>query len=283
MRQTWMLRTALATAGTMGLWMAYTQGPPPDNLVLEKISDQLYVTVGNGGNVAMYLTPDGVVLVDDQFDRNLDTVTARVAELTSQPIRYVFNTHHHGDHTGGNARMLARTEIIAHRNARRRMVDTRMPGIPEITFSDETSVYLGDKEVRTNHYGRGHTGGDAIVYFPDLKVVHTGDLFVRQIPLADVAGGGSPSEWAGTLDQVLALDFEVAIPGHGPVSKKADLQEFRDSMQKLRDRVVEMKKAGRTLDQVASDVMLDDLVEPWRNRTGMRAFLTAMYNEVRVD
>ena len=136
----------------------------------------------------MLTTSEGVVLVDDMFHRNHDDILAQVKSVTDKPLKYVFNTHQHDDHAGGDLKMLPIAEVIAHRNARANLVDIKQPyyedtpgtpiGLPRITFSDETSVFLGGKEVRAYWFGRGHTSGDAIVYFPEQKVIHTGDLFL---------------------------------------------------------------------------------------------------------
>ena len=192
-----------------------------------------------GGNVAVYLTDEGVILVDDMFDRNYDEIMAKVKSLTDKPVRYVLNTHQHDDHAGGNARMMMTAEVIAHRNARANMVALKQPGPPRLTFSEEIDVHLGGKEVRARHYGRGHTGGDAIIYFPALKVIHTGDLFLTYppLPFIDYANGGSALEWNKNLDEVLKTDFEVAIPGHGPVSDRAGLRKFRDNFETMRNRI----------------------------------------------
>ena len=141
-------------------------------LNIKKLKNELYVIEGtsNGsgdvGNVAVYVTSEGVILVDDRFAQDYDLIVAAVKRVTSQPIRYVINTHHHGDHTGSNLRFLATSELIAHTNARKHMLEGNMPGPPQITFTNQTSVFLGGKEVRAIYYGRGHTDGDIAVYFP---------------------------------------------------------------------------------------------------------------------
>ena len=125
-------------------------------------------------------TSEGVLLVDDKFALDAPEIVAKVKTISDKPIRYILNTHQHGDHTGGNeAMMAASAEIIIHKNARANMLAGKMPGLPRITFADETQVFLGGKEVLARHIGRGHTNGDAVVYFPSERVLHTGDLFVN--------------------------------------------------------------------------------------------------------
>ena len=132
-----LLTLCLALAG---LWTALTQQPPPADLTVEKIADDLHVLVGSGGNVAVYTTPEGVILVDDKFEQNVPQIVAKVKTITDKPIRYVLSTHHHGDHTGGNRKLLEQSaEIIAHRNARANHVRLSQPGPPRITFSEETA------------------------------------------------------------------------------------------------------------------------------------------------
>jgi len=206
---------------------------------MEKISANLWVIVGNGGNVAVMPTSDGVILVDDKFAQDAPEIVAKVKSISDKPIRYVLNTHQHGDHTGGNEAMLAAgAEVIISKQARANMVTGKQPGLPRLTFSDEQQVFLGGKEVLAKYVGRGHTNGDAVVYFPGERVLHTGDLFVSQgAPFCDTANGGSIKDWDATVQKALQLDFDTVIPGHGPVVKKADLQKWVQTLATIRTRL----------------------------------------------
>jgi cyclase len=258
-------------------WAVHTQAPrAPGTLRTEKVKGDLYMVSGEGGNVAAYVTAEGVVLVDDMFDRNHADILAQVKSLTAAPLRYVVNTHQHDDHAGGDAKMLPFAEVIAHRNARANLVAKKQPyyedtpgtpiGLPRVTFSDEASIHLGGKEVRALYFGRGHTNGDAIIYFPELQTVHTGDLFLVQrgggrqgaasqpqrpasVPIfVDYAQGGSFLDWSKTLDGMLRLDFDTVIPGHGPVSTRADVVKFRTDLETMRNRLAGLVKQGTSRD-----------------------------------
>ena len=235
----------------------------------------LYVIPGvdggvTGGNVAVRVTNDGVILVDNKFPYSYEMITTEVRKMTSLPIRYVLDTHHHGDHAGSNADFMAVSEVISHRNARGNMVRNNQPGAPRVVFSDETSIFIGGVEVQAHHFGRGHTNGDAVIYFPDLRTVHTGDLFIwgqrsdgsTLAPFMDFGNGGSGLAWTGTLDGVLELDFDTAIPGHGPILGKDEVRIFRDRMQTLQDRMREAVEAGVSRDDVPGRIQTDDLDWP---------------------
>jgi glyoxylase-like metal-dependent hydrolase (beta-lactamase superfamily II) len=199
-----------------------------------------------------------VILIDDKFERDNADILEKLKSITDKPVKYVLNTHQHGDHTGGNAKMLATAEIIAHRNARLNMVEAKMPGVPRVSFTDETEVYLGGKEVRARHFGRGHTNGDAAIYFPALKVVHTGDLCtIGGSPYIDYSAGGSAVEWTRTLDEIMKWDFDTVIPGHGPVSKRADLMAYRQKFEAMRNQVSGMVRGGKSKDDVAKMLVAD--------------------------
>jgi cyclase len=255
---------------------------PP--LEIERVKGDLYMISGEGGNVAVYVTDEGVILVDDMFFRNFDDIIALLSSVTDRPIAYVINTHQHDDHAGGNAKMLAIASVIAHDEVRANLTDIKQPyyedtpgtpiGLPSITFSDELAVHLGGKEVRARHFGRGHTDGDAVIYFPELKVVHAGDLFLAMRASAasgdgasgrppgvniyvDYAQGGSFLEWTDTLDRVLTLDFDTVIPGHGPVSTRDDLIGFRADLETMRNRIAELIRAGATKQQVLTVFEMD--------------------------
>jgi glyoxylase-like metal-dependent hydrolase (beta-lactamase superfamily II) len=120
-----------------------------------------------------------------------------------------------------------------------------------ITFTDQASVFLGGKEVRAYYFGRGHTNGDAVIYFPSLHTLHTGDLMAGTSPLIDYPGGGSIVEWTKTLDAAMNLDFETVIPGHGAVTDKAGLRTYRNNVEKLRTRVSGLIHEGKSQDDVA--------------------------------
>jgi glyoxylase-like metal-dependent hydrolase (beta-lactamase superfamily II) len=231
------------------------QGRPP--LGIEKVADDLFVIIGNGGNVGVLVTDEGVVLVDDKFEQDYEGIIAKVKMITDKAVKYVINTHHHSDHSGGNTRFIEVAEIISHKNARANITDAKQPGAAtsmkpaRITFTDETSVFLGGKEVRARYFGRGHTNGDVIVYFPALRVIHTGDLMAGVTPLIDYGGGGSIVEWSKTIDAAMvALDFDKVIPGHGVVTNRAGLQAYRDNVVKMRTDIAAMIKQGKTQEEV---------------------------------
>jgi cyclase len=171
-------------------------------------------------------------------------------------VKYVVSTHHHSDHTGGNVKFLPTAEIISTANARANIVEHKQPGAPadlapaRVVFTDECSVFLGGKEVRARYFGRGHTNGDAIVYFPALRTIHTGDLMAGTTPLIDYMGGGSLKAWTQTLDEALKLDFDTVIPGHGPVTNKAGLLAYRNNVEKLRNRAAGLIREGKSQEEV---------------------------------
>ena len=244
-------------------------------LRIREIMDGLYVIPGfdggqSGGNVAVRVTDDGVIIVDDKFPHSFDFITEQVRSVTDQPIKYVLNTHHHDDHSGSNADFMPSAEVIAHKNARANIVRNNQPGAPRVIFADETAVFLGGAEVQMFHFGRGHTNGDAVAYFPDLRTVHTGDLFVygqrldgsTLSPFWDFGNGGSVLEWPATLTRLLALDFDNVIPGHGPVLTKAEVRIFRGKLETVIDRVRTEIAAGATRDDIGSRVDTTDLDWP---------------------
>ncbi len=250
---------------------------PAQPLRTERVQGDLYLISGEGGNIAAYVTDEGVVLVDDMFHRNHADLLAEVASISDLPLRYVLNTHQHDDHAGGNFSMLPIAEVIAHENVLINLSDIKQPyyedtpgtpiGLPRLTFTDEMAVHLGGKVIWIKHLGRGHTNGDAVVYFPELRAVHTGDLFLAQAPRAagdagsaqkppgvniyvDYAQGGSFLEWTETLDRLLELDFDTVIPGHGPVSTKDDVVKFRSDLEAMRNRIAGLIDAGASKAQV---------------------------------
>jgi cyclase len=247
-------------------WVAYTQNQnQPAQLTINKVHDDLYEIEGDGGNVAVLVTNEGIVLVDDKFDQDHDAILSRIKTVSQQPVKYVINTHYHQDHSGGNAKFLPTADVISTQNARTNILEHKQSNVTgpavapaRIVFTDETAVFLGGKEVRAKFFGRGHTNGDAVVYFPQLKTVHTGDLMAGASPLIDYNGGGSLIEWTKTLDAVMSkLDFDTVIPGHGAVTNKAGLKKYRDDVEKLQTRVRGLVKQGKTEADLAK-VMTDE-------------------------
>jgi cyclase len=269
MSRTLLVRLSFGILALAGAWIAYTQNPQtPPQLSMEKLKDDLYVIIGDGGNVAVYITNEGVILIDDKFERDYSDIMAKVKSVTAQPVKYVLNTHQHGDHTGGNEKMFgASAEIISHSNARANMVEQKMPGLARVVFTDETEVFLGGKEVRARYFGRGHTNGDVAIYFPALRVLHTGDLFtvgmssapVTIAPFIDYSGKGSAMEWTKTLDGIMksGWDFDVVIPGHGPISKREDLVKYRQNFETMRNKVTSMLHDGKGKDDLTKMLKSD--------------------------
>jgi glyoxylase-like metal-dependent hydrolase (beta-lactamase superfamily II) len=234
----------------------------PGELRTEQVRGDLYQIRGEGGNVALLVTDEGALLVDSMFHRNHDRLLEQVAAVSAQPISHVINTHQHDDHAGGNFLMLPIAEVIAHRNVLLNLSDIQQPyyedtpgapiGLPRITFRDALTISLGEHEVHVLYFGRGHTNADAVVYFPNIGVIHAGDLFpsLGTNIYVDYAQGGSLIDWSATLDAVLELDFDLVITGHGPVYSKAELAEFRDALVAMRNRIAELIRIGATREQI---------------------------------
>ena len=244
-------------------------------LQIREVADGLYVIPGfdggqSGGNVAVRVTSDGVIIVDNKFPYSFSFITEQVRSVTDQPIKYVLNTHHHGDHAGSNADFMPSAEVIGHKNARTNIIRNNQTGPPRVTFTNETAIFLGEAEAQAHHFGRGHTNGDAVIYFPDLRTVHTGDLFIygerldgsTLAPFWDFGNGGSAIEWPQTLTSLMTLDFDTVIPGHGPLMTKADIRNFRSKLETVIDRGNNAIAAGATRDDVASRVDTTDLDWP---------------------
>ena len=265
---TWVVYTqSVAPAGTMA-----AKPKPPGPLKAQRVHGDLHMISGEGGNVAVYVTSDGVVLVDDMFDRNHADILSQVKLITDRPLRYVINTHQHDDHAGGALKMLPIAEVIAHRNVYANLKNLKRPyyedtpgtpiGLPRVTFSDRMDVHLGGKDIEAYYFGRGHTSGDAIIYFPELKAIHTGDLFISSsrpgVPIyVDYVQGGSLIEWTRTLERTLQLDFDLVIPGHGPVATKADLARFNDRIAAMRTALQGLVKKGADRSAIAATVEKD--------------------------
>lgn len=248
-------------------WTVWTQNPSAQPLAYKQLKDDLWLIEGtsNGasdaGNIAVLVTTEGVILVDDRFAPDYPEVMAAVRKITPQPVRYVINTHHHGDHTGGNEQMLKSVEIVIQDNARRHMIAAKMPGAPRISFSQQASVFLGGREVRAVYFGRGHTDGDVAVYIPHDRVVHLGDLMAgtRGVtnPVMDYANGASLKAWPATLDGALALDIDTVIPGHGAVTDRAGLAAHREKIAAVLKRAGGLVRDGKSSDEISKAMIAD--------------------------
>jgi glyoxylase-like metal-dependent hydrolase (beta-lactamase superfamily II) len=254
-------RLLIAVLAGGALWMAeaYGQqfGAQPAKLDVVKIKDDLYVIHNDfvPGNSTALLTNDGVILVDDKFDQDYNNIVAEVKKLTDKPIKYVINTHHHGDHSGGNVKaQQMNADVVASEEARENMVDGKQSGLPTIVFQHHAHIYLGGKNVELYHFGRAHTNGDVVVYFPAQRTLAAGDMFTfgdATPQLIDYAGGGSAKEWTPTLESALQLDFDTVVPGHGVVTTKSEMRKFRDSTLRLRTRIHEMLVQKKSRDEIA--------------------------------
>jgi len=257
MRKTAMLRLLAIVFLSGALWTAYTQfGNQPAKLNTIKLKDDLYVIHNDfvPGNTTALLTDEGVVLVDDKFEIDHANIMAELKKITDKPVKYVINTHHHADHSGGNGKMQdLGALIVASENARENMVEGKQPGLPNIVFDHHASVFLGGKHVELYYFGRSHTNGDIVALFREDRVLAAGDMFTygdATPELIDYSGGGSARDWPKTLDGALTLDFDTVVPGHGDVTTKDEMRKYRESTQRLRDRVHEMLVAKKSKAEV---------------------------------
>lgn len=261
------------------------RGGPKAGQTVEKIRElkpNLYMITGGGANTLIRVTPEGLIVVDTKNpgDENYNRVMEEIKSVSSLPVKYVLNTHHHPDHVGTNqkfieagATVIALDELKNHMASDPRTKD--IPGRPTQTFAKDYDLKFGGAEVQAHFYGRGHTGDDTMVYFPDLKVVMVSDQITDATPIVDFANGGSAVEWTKILDGVLKLDFDMAIPGRGEPKTRADVEAYRMKFATLISRASDAIKAGATRDQLAGQVKTDDL--GW---TFQPAFYGSLYDEL---
>jgi glyoxylase-like metal-dependent hydrolase (beta-lactamase superfamily II) len=245
-----------------------------------KLTDTVYMLTGAGGNLGVAVGPDSVFVVDDQYAPMTEKITAAIAAITPTPVRFIVNTHWHGDHTGGNENFgKAGSLIVAHDNVRKRMsveqfieaFNMRTPpapavALPVVTFAQSVSFHLNGDEIRAIHMPNAHTDGDAIVHFVKSNVVHMGDIFFNGMyPFIDDATGGSVEGVIAACDKVAPMidDRTKVIPGHGPLSNKAELKAYRDMLVTVSGRVKDMIKQGRKIDEITAANLTKDLDEKW--------------------
>jgi glyoxylase-like metal-dependent hydrolase (beta-lactamase superfamily II) len=264
-----------------------------------KVGGTVYMLEGAGGNIGASVGEDGIVVVDDQYAPLADRIQAALKGITDKPVRFIINTHYHGDHTGGNAYFQKQAPIIAHDNVRKRLESGGGAGnggsvhldfkpaskeaLPILTFDHDVTIHLNGEDIRALYFPAGHTDGDSIIFFPKSNVVHMGDDFVTYgFPFIDVESGGSINGMIDAVEKVIAQlppDVKV-IPGHGPVSGPDDMRTYTKMLKDTRDVVLKAIKEGKTLDQMKQAKLLD----PWKKYSGdfisEDAFLETLYNSL---
>lgn len=234
-----------------------------------RVAENIYMLKGSGGNIGVMTGKDGTLMIDDQFAPLTNKINGAIKTLDPGDIRFLINTHIHGDHSGGNENFKRMgSTIVAHDLVRERMSKEQVnkamnrttpprekDALPLITFSDKMNFHLNDEDIELIHLDRGHTDGDVIVRFKNANVFHMGDAFVRYgYPFVDVSSGGSFAGFISTLDKAIALmdDNSKIIPGHGELATKADVKILRDKLVDIRNQILAALKKGKKVEEIPS-------------------------------
>jgi cyclase len=246
----------------------YSQNFDSVQIKTTKLTESIYMLEGSGGNIGVLVGNDGIVIIDDQFAPLTEKIKAALLKISSKPIKFVINTHFHGDHAGGNENFGGQGAIIvAHDNVRKRLsVDyffelfketqkaSPYEALPEITFADSVTFHMNGETVHVFYAKNAHTDGDIIIHFKESNIFHCGDVFVRYgFPFIDQGAGGSIDGMIKSTEMLLALtnDQSKIIPGHGALSTKKDLIDYKDMLVTVRKRIADGIKQGKTLQQIA--------------------------------
>jgi glyoxylase-like metal-dependent hydrolase (beta-lactamase superfamily II) len=282
-------REGTAPGGRQGGGRGGGRGGPAAAPEIKQVTEGVYMVTGLGGNTTVRVDPAGLIIVDTKNlgEPNYNQLMDLVKTVSQAPVKYVFVTHHHQDHSGNIASFQkAGVPVIVHANLNKNL-ETYNPqqGKPEmakITYTKDKKVKVGKATAEAHYYGRGHTNGDTFVWFPDVKVLSAGDMITGTAPNADMAFGGSVVEWVSSLDKVLKLPFTYVIPGHGndPLTR-AQVQEFRDKWNTILTRGIESVKKGTPKDQLLASIKVDDLGGWTMNSFAQPARLDPLYAELQ--
>ena len=276
-----MIRCLIVIALTVSTSLAgAAQDTPEPELRIHKLGDNLHVLFGRGGNVGVFSGPDGVYLIDDKYAPMSAQVRAAVNKLSNQPIRFVFNTHWHADHTGGNESLGAGGSIIvAHDNVRKRLSNEQFiaafqrkvepspdQALPLVTFDRGLTLHLNGDSVHSIHVPHAHTDGDSLVHFQKANVLHMGDTFFNGLyPFIDLSSGGSIDGVLAALERALEISDEntVIVPGHGPITDRKGLIAYHTMLTTLRSRVGAQLAQGKSIDAIVASAPTQDFDATW--------------------
>ncbi len=297
MKRALVLSGLIATGALSLAVSAYQQPQGPKTIEVDKIKDNLYVLKGGGGNTAVFVTSNGVVVVDAKNPGWGQPILDKIKTLTDKPVTTLINTHTHGDHVSGNVEFPATVDIIVQENTKANMEKMDIfkqnngKGMPKRTFKDKLSVGKGSDQVDLYYFGRGHTNGDAFIVFPSLRTMHAGDIFAsKNIPLIDTSNGGSAFEIGRTLQKAHdnIKNVDTIITGHSQTTMTwQDLQDYATFNKGLVSWVQEQMKAGKSADEVAAagykvpEALASKgfTANPPTIMGGMKGFVEGIYNE----
>ena len=298
-RQTMFIRSMLVTCALLPGIAHAQQNFDKVEIKTEKLSPTTYVLFGAGGNIGVSAGEDALFIIDDQYAPMNPKIVAALKQISDKPVKFVLNTHWHGDHTGGNEIIgKAGGLIVAHDNVRKRMsaeqfialfkskvAPSPKVALPVVTFSTDVTFHINGDEVYGFHVPKAHTDGDTVVHFRKSNVIHMGDTFFNGMyPFIDGSSGGSPEGIVAAADRVLAIadDSTKIIPGHGPVSNKADLKSYRDMLAAVSVRVKALVKEGKKVEEILAANPSAQFDEKWGkgfiNPRGFIEMLVAIYS-----
>jgi glyoxylase-like metal-dependent hydrolase (beta-lactamase superfamily II) len=281
----------------MSIAAATQQAQKPQVIDVEKVKDNYYVLTSStpgdaatfsGGNVGVFITDSGVVLVDTKLAPWGQTLLDRIKSVTTKPVTTIINTHTHGDHTGNNDRFGGSVEFVAHENTKANMAKMdafkgdKAQFLPKRTFKDKMSLGNGKERIDLYYFGPGHTNGDAFVLFPALRVLQTGDLFAwKDAPRIDRANGGSGVQYPQTLAKAVAAikDVDTVVPGHSPLMTLKDLQEYQRYTSDLLSAVQTARRAGKSVDEAAASINLTDKYKGYKSER-LKMAVQDIYDEL---
>jgi cyclase len=277
---------------------------PPNLFAVHTLTDKLFVIAPSGpdmsnigGNIGVFVSSEGVLVVDDNYlrqERNgqmvelAEAVVAEIRKLTAQPIRFIINTHHHGDHAGGNPVFAKLGTIYAQNNVRAKLASSDRQEVaksaPSVTYDGELVFHLDGEEIHLYHPARAHTDGDSLVYFKNANIAHWGDAFANNwVPVIDRNGGGSSLEWLQFIDRGIQLVGENAkmVPGHGAIGTATDVRRLRLYFTSLQDRVRKAIADGRSREQAMDEITVPAYARFPGGADRIRMNIAAMYDELK--